>query len=57
MKVSGRGNFFIPSTAKWLFANTYSETVQDTRQYLATVTIRHHKPLFLNKFNNFDAKE
>jgi len=57
MKVSRRGNFLIRDARKWLFANTYSETVQDTRQYLATVTIRHHKPLFLNKFNNFDAKE
>jgi surface antigen len=57
MKVSRSGDFFIASAGKWLFANTYSETVQDTRQYLATVTIRHHKPLFLNKFNNFDAKE
>jgi hypothetical protein len=57
MKVSRSGDFFIASAGKWLFANTYSETIQDTRQYLATVTIRHHKPLFLNKFNNFDAKE
>jgi hypothetical protein len=57
MKVSSMGNFFAADTAKWLFANTYSETVQAPRQDLATVSARRHKPLFLNNFNNFDAKE
>jgi hypothetical protein len=57
MKVFRDGNFLAVGVGSWLFANTYSETVQGVRQYLATVAIRSHKPLFLNNFNNFGVKE
>jgi hypothetical protein len=57
MKVSTGRNFFAENAEEWLFARTYSETVQAPRQDLASVSARRHKPLFINKFNNFDAKE
>lgn len=57
MKVLAVPNFFGVNARKWLFAQTYSETVQAPRQDLARVSSRRHKLLFLNNFNNFDAKE
>jgi hypothetical protein len=57
MKVSARCNFFAESVGWWLFARTYSETVQALCQDLASVSARRHKALFINNFNNFDAKE
>ena len=50
-------NCFTENVGKWLFAQTYSETVQALRQDIASVSPRRPKPLFINNFNNFDAKE
>ncbi|WP_369303291.1 hypothetical protein [Pseudomonas sp. N2-5-1-1] len=57
MNVSVRGDFLLGNLQQWLFANTYSEMVQGARQYLASVSARPHKPLFLNNFKNIGAKE
>jgi len=57
MNVFQRCNFLPAKVAQWLSANTYSETVQEQRQYLASVSDSPHKPLFLNNFNNIGAKE
>jgi hypothetical protein len=57
MSVLALRNFFAPYIAWWLFARTYSEMVQGPRQDLASVSPGRHNTLFLNNFNNFDAKE
>lgn len=57
MSVLALRNFFAPYIAWWLFARTYSEMVQGPRQDLASVSSGRHNTLFLNNFNNFDAKE
>jgi hypothetical protein len=46
MKVSTARNFLLAETGKWLFAKTYSKTVQALRQDLASVSPKRHKPLF-----------
>jgi hypothetical protein len=44
-------------TVEWLFAKTYSKTIQGNCQDFDTVTYKHHKPLFINNFSNSGAKE
>jgi hypothetical protein len=44
-------------TVEWLFAKTYSKTIQGNCQDFDTVIAGRHKPLFINNFSNSGAKE